>query len=528
MSEEQKAVLHELMAACIEGTLDREGIQRMREICRSDATLREQFEEQVSLHRLLDIALEPQASQLFSSEVVERIRHQESEGFLGPVLERIASISRRRLWLRWTASAAAVLVLVSLWWASTYEIQATLHRGDTAKWADKEPPAKLRSGTKLKLDSGLAEIHFKNGAEVILEGPAEFEIRRNGKAWLERGKIMARVPERAIGFTVETPTGKVIDLGTSFGTSVSESGETETQVFEGKVRIHPLGERNGMILHENERLAVGAKGAVKSMGVADSGFVTSLPPKYGNNISFIHWSMDEGSGTEVGAKLLRGVIDPVPAHLRTFKADAGYPQWIKGPFGSALSFNGDGHALETFHQGPRHGTARTIAFWVRVPVDFNPAQGLGIISWGKLREWGTAWQISICPYGTADDLGRLRVGTGKSAVVGVKDLRDGEWHHCAVVLYQDPEKVERFPVLLYVDGLMEAASSKAVYGVNTDVSEDARLIWLGRSLGHGWDDKPPEGTGFFRGDLDEVYVFEGALNRKQIGDLMIQNQAPEK
>jgi ferric-dicitrate binding protein FerR (iron transport regulator) len=530
MSEEPDAEFHELVAACIEGTLNREGMLRLREICRADATRKDQFERQVQVHRLLDVALEKPASQLFSSEVIERIRHQESEGFLGPVIERVSRISRRRTWLRWTGTfaAAAALVMAAMWWNSVHEIQATLHRGDTAKWAGKEPPSELRTGSRLKLESGLAEVHFKNGVEVILEGPAEFEIRRDGNAWLERGRVMARVPERAIGFTLETPRGKVIDLGTSFGTSVTDSGETETQVFEGKVRVHPVGESDGMIIHENEKWAVGDKGAVKSTGVADSGFVTSLPPQSGNNISFIHWPMDEGTGLEVGAKLPGGVSDPVPAHLRTFKIETGYPQWINGPFGSALSFNGDGHALETYHQGPRHGTARTIAFWVRVPVDFHPAQGLGIISWGKLREWGTAWQISISPYGNEGDLGRLRVGTGKSGVVGVTDLRDGAWHHCAVVLYEDPEKADRFPVLLYVDGKMEAASTKAVYGVNTDVSEDARLIWLGRSLGHGWDARPPQGTGFFRGDLDEVYVFEGALNRKQIDHLMVRNQAPGK
>ena len=31
---------------------------------------------------------------------------------------------------------------------------------------------------------------------------------------------------------------------------------------------------------------------------------------------------------------------------------------------------------------------------------------------------------------------------------------------------------------------------------------------------------------FFRGDLDDVYVFEGALNRMQIEELMMRNKAP--
>lgn len=530
MKAPQDASFEELVAACIDGTLDREGMRRLQQMCCADANLRDRFERQVEVHRLLDIALEKSPPPLFSAEVIERIRNQESEGFLGPVIEKVSKLAHRRKWIRWTASVgvAAALVMGAMWWVSLYKVRATLYRGDTAKWVGEDPPSELRSGSQLKLASGLAEIHFGNGAEIILEGPAEFEIRSHRKAWLKRGKITARVPERAIGFTLETPKGKVIDLGTSFGTNVTDNGETETQVFEGKVRVHPDGKGSGMVIHENEKLALGDQGAVKSTGVADSGFVTSLPPRWEDDISYIHWPMDEGSGLEVAAKLLGGLADPVPAHLRTFNANSGFPKWIQGPFGSALSFNGKGHALETFHQGPRHGDARTIAFWVKVPVDFDPAQGLGIISWGKLGEWGTAWQISISPYGKVESLGRLRVGMGKSAVVGVTDLRDGQWHHCAVVLYQDPEKANRYPVLLYVDGKMEAASSKAVSGVNTDVSEDARPIWIGRSLGHGRDDRAPQGTGFFRGDLDEVYVFDGALNWKQIENLMVRNQAPEK
>jgi hypothetical protein len=140
--------------------------------------------------------------------------------------------------------------------------------------------------------------------------PLEYGFVEMGKWVFDRGFSNGMAPEgrqsiESVGLLfkgpMETPKGKVIDLGTSFGTSVTDSGETETQVFEGKVRIHPLGERQGTILLENEKLAVGEKGAVKSTGVADSGFVTSLPPRSGTNISFIHWPMDEGAGDQVGA-----------------------------------------------------------------------------------------------------------------------------------------------------------------------------------------------------------------------------------
>lgn len=528
MNEDRNKEFNELVAGFIDGTLDPLGTARLLEMCREDEELKERFEWQVDTHRLLDLALEDESGIFFDAEVMERIRHEGAEDFVEPVIGKVLRISRRRKWTRWMASAAvaAMVVMGAAWWISAQGIQATLHRGDAAKWVGDQPSSDLRSGSRLRLESGLAEIHFKNGTQLILEGPADFEIRSRGKARLQRGKIVARVPHRAIGFTLESPAGKLIDLGTSFGMRVADNGETETQVFEGKVRVDPIGGSSKTIVHQNETFAVGSKGAVKSAGASDSGFVTSMPPQAGSDIPFVHWPMNEGQGLQVGALLSSGRIDPVPGRLQTFNDNEGLPQWIEGPFGNALSFNGYGHALETYHQGLQNDAARTIAFWVKVPVDFDPAQGFGIISWGKLGEWGTAWQISMNPYGVDGNYGRLRVGTGKSGVVGERDLRDGKWHHCAVVLYKDPVRPDRFPVLLYVDGEMESASSKAVYGVRTDVGEDARPIWIGRSLGHGREKKPPQGTGFFRGDLDEVYVFEGALNRMQIEELMQRNKAP--
>ena len=41
-----------------------------------------------------------------------------------------------------------------------------------------------------------------------------------------------------IGFTLVTPTEKVVDLGTAFGIEVADSGATSVAVFEGEVELH--------------------------------------------------------------------------------------------------------------------------------------------------------------------------------------------------------------------------------------------------------------------------------------------------
>ena len=96
---------------------------------------------------------------------------------------------------------------------------------------------RLYSGQKLYLNKGLAELAFDNGAGVILQGPAMLEIKSGKKGILQAGKLVAYVPKKAIGFTVATPTATMIDLGTEFGVSVDDTGNSEAHVFTGQIKV---------------------------------------------------------------------------------------------------------------------------------------------------------------------------------------------------------------------------------------------------------------------------------------------------
>ena len=97
------------------------------------------------------------------------------------------------------------------------------------------PRAELQAGEKIELAEGLAQIKFADGTEVIVQGPAHFEVLTASTGFLKRGKLTARVPERAQGFAVETPTGRVVDLGTEFGLEVVDDN-TLVSVFLGGSR----------------------------------------------------------------------------------------------------------------------------------------------------------------------------------------------------------------------------------------------------------------------------------------------------
>src|SRR5690606_19090519 len=59
------------------------------------------------------------------------------------------------------------------------------------------------------------------------------------KLHLPFGRLAAEVPPSAKGFTVVTPTGNAIDLGTRFGVDVPAQGHAEIHVFEGEVIAEP-------------------------------------------------------------------------------------------------------------------------------------------------------------------------------------------------------------------------------------------------------------------------------------------------
>ena len=144
---------------------------------------------------------------------------------------------------------------------------ATLFKQYDCQWEDSVPVAagdRLVNRT-LRLRQGLAEVKFDQGASVFVEGPAEFEVRSANDSFLHHGKLVARVPSQAIGFTVATPTAEVIDLGTEFGVEVDVQKRTEVHVIRGRVQLLPAGAtastQRGETLHAGQaRRVVGTTG----------------------------------------------------------------------------------------------------------------------------------------------------------------------------------------------------------------------------------------------------------------------------
>lgn len=142
-------------------------------------------------------------------------------------------------WAAGIAAAAAVLMLALTIWPQRSGTVATLAHAAGAKWGTgaMAPGARLKPGW-LRLERGAAVVAYDRGARVVLEGPAEFEVRGDNAGALRSGKLRAHVPESARGFTVETPQFTAVDIGTEFGSDLSLDGVGELHVFAGQVDFH--------------------------------------------------------------------------------------------------------------------------------------------------------------------------------------------------------------------------------------------------------------------------------------------------
>jgi hypothetical protein len=431
------------------------------------------------------------------------------------------------------AAAAAVVALVGSLllvphWKNGPESNVMVVRTEAVSLTPGQPVLSIGQqlpAQRLQLDSGLLELRFKSGATVILEGPADFEVASALRCVLHRGTVVARVPEQARGFTVDGPRGRLVDLGTEFGVRVGNSGDTEVHVLKGRVEAFPTNQQNAIELTENQALRLTSLTNL-ALPADATAFVTDLPPGSKGPIGYVHWGFDEGQSNlvrETGQGLLN---QPAPGHLLSFENQGPGPSWVPGQFGGGLSLNGRGDYVECEFAGIGGGRPRTVAFWVKVPKDFDLMQSDAIINWGTDARQGGVWRLSVNNAPETNSLwggpiGRLRVGVHGGYVVGTTDLRDDRWHHCAVVMYGGQRPKMGSHVLIFIDGQLEPAARKKVFEISTDVQDaTAHNIWIGRNLSYRTAGQEVPGGPFFRGCVDEVFVFNAALTQEQIVSLM--------
>lgn len=248
----------EVVAAVCHGTVSEGQAAALRELLRRDGAARDEYLRRVALHTYL--ASETDLFANAATATPPRLEVLNPPAFSDVASCRVdldprprpATASRTQIW----AIAAGVVVLLGalgVWLTlrggedrrrETSRAVAMLNRVVNARWASPDGAPRLGAPLepgRVRLESGLVQIVFYQGARVVIEGPAELQLVSSSEAVCVRGRLTAEVPPQARGFRVTAPRLEVTDRGTAFGLEVGEQ-HAEIHVFEGRVEFRAAAE----------------------------------------------------------------------------------------------------------------------------------------------------------------------------------------------------------------------------------------------------------------------------------------------
>jgi hypothetical protein len=152
---------------------------------------------------------------------------------------KLDTLSKRIVRIGVRVAFCSLFVLV-IWqgihYLRAHRVVATLGETVQAKWAQIPEGPGLRPEW-LTLEKGYAQIGFKNGATAIIQAPCHFRPDSPQGLILQQGTVTVNVPREAVGFSVDTPTAKIVDYGTEFGVLVDAAIQSEIHVFKGDVGV---------------------------------------------------------------------------------------------------------------------------------------------------------------------------------------------------------------------------------------------------------------------------------------------------
>lgn len=462
-----------------------------------------------------------------------------------PARPRVASLSRpsRKRPLGWIAAAAAVVLAGLFLWirhagpggaervaANPPEPVAVIRETAGAVWSDTEsPPGSALLPGPLRLSSGMVSIEFASGARVLLEGPAELELRSEMEAFCRLGKLRVEVPPPARGFTVETPRVRVVDIGTAFGLQVRDDGAAAVKVIHGEIEVRR--EKSIHRLAGQAAVAVDSAGKITAATIPDSAFPDEGDFRArviaGHRLGMERWELSSSlvsrdpatllcypfrNGEGEGGSMRNLAVDPAAG-------SHGSPvgtTWSRGrwPGKHALEFSGRSDRL--LFELDRKAAAATYLAWVRFDSFANPYNILLMPEWRE--PFGLQWMVT----GQGELRLALSNGKGDPATGGgwdgpvkaaaVTNLDLGRWIFLASTYDADTGRVVH-----YRDG-REIGGGSFPSRLPVRFGRYSFGNWQAGSAGfspHGSDDRYRN----FTGRLDELAILSRALSAAEIARL---------
>jgi hypothetical protein len=348
-----KAELEVLTTVYLDGTITPPQLQQLNALLLADATARREFAELLNV----DSALAALAADWAPPQVA-------------------AKPAKPTRWLtaspRWLAAAACISLLLGAWfWQDTHRAFATV--GKAAGVVELADGTKLR-GETYHIGAGSISLTTARGARIVIEAPAEFRFESAQRLHMKRGRLAADVPPSAKGFTVITPTGDAVDLGTRFGVDVPSSGSAEVHVFQGEVITKASGAHANQSLRGGDAVSF-AQGASTARELRSSAFIQP------DELPGLTAGLAAGQRARSAAALTALKQDPALIALLDFESTEELPgvyRRVQGrwPGSHAPEFVNVGDHLKLDVGGGHDWPQLTLAAWVRIDRLGAPYQSL--------------------------------------------------------------------------------------------------------------------------------------------------------
>jgi biotin carboxyl carrier protein len=403
----------------------------------------------------------------------------------------------------------------------------------------------LRPG-RMVLERGVAQVKFASAVTMVVEAPAEVELLTADRAKLVRGRVVVRVPQQALGFTLHSDAAAFVDLGTEFGVEVLEPGRANVHVIEGEVAFVPgNGQNPSTTLRRGFANEVTVDGVVEEVDYDELKFVRRVPT------SAYEWAVLKSR------PLAYWRLDDVAPEAALFsEGKLGLRSTVRSGVslvdnrtrGGASSGPARGARFVGQHEGVEvkaHEALGTIAnctyeAWVR------PAEGTGpqrIISTFDRPQSGMAiGVVNAGWYQLPEDELRFQLTIyGRYDCLAVTPLKPNRWVHLAATvdaqgtptLYVDGQEVDRRfrPVRALSNEPEKLLTDADVFlGDGADESDEAPRPWLAEqetplgvpTAGAARLGRNPEGSDgkispeCWQGQLSNVAVYDRVLRPAEI------------
>jgi hypothetical protein len=521
-SSDKYRELKKLLADMLDGGLDADGRRRIAEFIREDKRARAFYLDYCQMHSMLRWE-----NGLFvdkSVPPVYKTRIETKKKILAYRISRLAYVA-----------AAAVIVCVGLLSMMFLTDGNDVHVSEYNENHVADPPSRGedvgritkisgasfawggRDGSKFvegdpipsgqyRLTSGILEVMLDNGALIVIESPASFDLRSGSIIGFDSGRMVARIRDGVKGFTVETPHAYAEDLGTEFAIRVEEDRIDEFHVFDGEVIIRPKTGRRDRTLRLRQGYAVRIDHSTATpvgIDLAEDHFIRRLSgpenDTYGRLVMELrpvaYYNLEPSAdGWTLLDKSPYGNDGRVSSKSRV--------PWASGRIGSALEFSGpsaEGCAVVPDYPKTSSNVLSGCA-WVYARS--RPRWATIAVNWGErpgqfhLGLFGTTGQLEV----HINDAGDKRVVAKEFIPIPLN-----RWHHVAFV-------ADGSVLRLYRNG--HEVASTPYSRINGD--EEIRSLGIGTRLDYRVDGRAGKSYAFWHGKLDEIAIFNHALTAADI------------